>query len=172
MSSQFLYWLQIISLPPWPYMLICVVFISSLHQAWDHRAIYIAGFLLFTGREAPVEERSGLDTGSPSQLTASLKSSTWFIQPVVSLLINTLQFPSQNYLWNFLGTMSSKITQQYLCWLLIGICVITLSTFVWSIFPGNCFVVVVDLTHHKSNTGNSNCQDLFLLFQEFNLTLS
>lgn len=40
----------------------------------------------------------------------SLKPSSWFIQHDFSLLINTLQFPSNNYLWNFWESWSSKIT--------------------------------------------------------------
>lgn len=84
-------------------MLICIVIIGSLHQARDHRDIYMAGFLLFRGLEAAAGERPGLDTGSPSPLTAPLSTLSLFIRPVVSNSSSTLQFPSHNYLWNFLG---------------------------------------------------------------------
>lgn len=93
-------------------MLICAVYISSLHQPSGRRDVYTTGFLLFRDRDAAAGESLGLDTGSPSQMTGPLSEAFRFIGPTsrCSLLFNTVVSVSEL----FMG--SSKIIQLHFCW--------------------------------------------------------
>lgn len=113
------------------HILICFVFILSLHQAWDRKAIFTPCFLRFRVCDA-AGERPGLDSGAPSPLTALLSK-------VLRLTHPTLSFTShQRLLQNNIYGSGSELknnTSSHVDWNLRDEIILPC---VWS-FPGNSF---------------------------------
>ena len=150
MSSQLLLW-QHRTFPSWLDHICWFVLCLSAFSI-SHRAIYMAGFLLFRGSKAAVWEKAGLDTGSLSQLTAPLfhldHPTGWLTPHQHSAVSFTICGTWQE-------VRSSKIAPRCFCWSLIWIHVIMLFKQREGIFPSYCSVVVVHLTHDKSSADKS-----------------